>query len=146
MVIPMLRGATLPIDWISAAAVGLAAGLILMRFRKDFAAALQTLPVAVALLMPMILGYWIPSIDPHTSQQIDRLFGARTFVFFGLGVDLPLCFYLRSAIPYAENNDELMQLSTPGTVVIVPPAAARPRAICLAILNIATPSIRATAC
>ncbi|HVT90146.1 MAG TPA: glycosyltransferase family 39 protein [Tepidisphaeraceae bacterium] len=88
-----------------------------MEIQKPFIALLAIVP----LFMPIIVGVVIPSYIRHnprtTAAQIGQL-GAKSYIFYGQNVSLTLCFNLRSAIPSAVDEKQLLQMSSPGTIVI----------------------------
>lgn len=119
----MIRGQWLPIDAIAALMLLAAATFSFQQLRKNTSNGIPAMVMAAAVLMPVLLGYWIPSADVTTDREIaasiTHSVGKPPFVFYGRGADLQLCFYLKRAIPFASDTHELMRTSTPGSFVMV---------------------------
>ncbi len=88
-----------------------------------------------AVLLPFVLGWWMPSLSPRgdvraIAQRMQRRFGQGPYCFYGGDVSFPLCFSLRTVIPLMNNQTQLQaaMISTPGLLVIVPVEGNRPAA------------------
>lgn len=89
--------------------------------RRHILAGIMTMMLAVCVLMPVLIGYWIPSLTKTSSRevanQIRSAFGNGPYVYYGENRSLPLCFNLRATIPGVETG-KLDQSTKPGTIVI----------------------------
>lgn len=89
--------------------------------RRHILAGIMTMMLAVCILMPVLIGYWIPSLTKTSSRevanQIRSAFGNGPYAYYGENRSLPLCFNLRAAIPGVETG-KLDESTKPGTIVI----------------------------
>jgi 4-amino-4-deoxy-L-arabinose transferase-like glycosyltransferase len=119
-------------DHVSAGDVALAASMIgsvavaaLLYRRRGFSPAAAGLAAGGAVLMPLLVGVFAPSLNPLNARSVAAQIRARyrdgPYVFMGKE-DLPLCFHMRSVIEVARNRQELYKLAaaSPGIIVIEP--------------------------
>lgn len=116
------RGNAIPLDWISGSTIGVGVLIVWWRMRSGLGSAIAAMLVIVTGMMPLILGLWLPSIEPHNARdsasEIRQVFPNSKFIFLGDNPSFTLCFYLREIIPTARTNDELLARSAPGLVAI----------------------------
>lgn len=94
---------------------------IVTTYRRHILAGIFAMMLAVCVMMPVLIGYWIPSIPQTdsrtTANLIHSAFGDGPYVFYGENRSLPLCFNLRTAIPGIPEG-QIEQATQAGTVVI----------------------------
>jgi 4-amino-4-deoxy-L-arabinose transferase-like glycosyltransferase len=120
---PMLRGFSIPADWVFAALIGLAtAALALLTWRRGVQWGAMLMVILVAVLLPPLHSLWIPRITPSNPRiaaaQIRKV-GGGPYVFLGNEIDLPISYALRRSIPLARSIDELKGISRPTVVIAV---------------------------
>lgn len=108
---------------------GFAAGLLfvvfLLRWNRGRTAAVWAYLVGCMILFPLLVGSWLPDLQPDDSRAIARqirdTFGDGPYVAYGPNVSLALCFNLRSEIPVAHTAGQLLKdiAAEPDLVVIV---------------------------
>jgi 4-amino-4-deoxy-L-arabinose transferase-like glycosyltransferase len=88
-------------------------------------AGLLAYAACAALLVPVVAGYWaasLPASDSRTiAASLRSQFAAGPYCFFGDGAYLPLCFAMRSEIPYVKTPAELESRAAaePDLVVLI---------------------------
>jgi 4-amino-4-deoxy-L-arabinose transferase-like glycosyltransferase len=116
------RGRLITADWIFASALLLAAiAVVVTVVRRGVGRGLVALLPAVAVIMPLLVGYWLPKLDRVTMRDVAtqvRHVGPGPYIFYGPNLSLPLAFTLRSTIPVVPDADELRERATPDTIVI----------------------------
>jgi 4-amino-4-deoxy-L-arabinose transferase-like glycosyltransferase len=111
------------IDAAAVVGIGIGATVTAILFlRRGATTAATSLIASVALLMPLLMGFWFNQLSPGgpraVASTISQRFGDVDYVFFGPNTSLPLCFNLREKIPWAKTDAELAPLVHAGTIVI----------------------------
>jgi 4-amino-4-deoxy-L-arabinose transferase-like glycosyltransferase len=83
--------------------------------RRGLLAAMAVFSVLVALMMPLALGAWAPTLQPQRAKenaaQIQRPSGGhKAFCFWGENVSIPLVWELRTIVPRVMTERELNDL------------------------------------
>jgi 4-amino-4-deoxy-L-arabinose transferase-like glycosyltransferase len=114
------------LDLFIGASIVVAALLVLTIGRaRGATAGCCALAVAVALLMPMIVGIWAPDHferDPRDEVvALRQHFGDRPYYFYGNEISLPMCFAMRQEIPAIASADAARAIaqSQPESVLLV---------------------------
>jgi 4-amino-4-deoxy-L-arabinose transferase-like glycosyltransferase len=93
--------------------------------RRGPAPATTGLAAGGAVLVPLLVGVFAPSLNPinarSVANQIRARYGDASYVFMGKE-DLPMCFHMRRVMQVARNRQQLYQLAAanPGVIVIEP--------------------------
>ena len=91
---------------------------------KGLAAAVATFAAAAAVSFAVILGYWVPSLEPDNHRvaaaAIREKFGDGPYVLYGHDGSDPMLFNLRAIAPEVRDEARLAQVlrERPGTIVI----------------------------
>jgi 4-amino-4-deoxy-L-arabinose transferase-like glycosyltransferase len=101
-----------------------AVGAVSVARRHGVFAGLLAYAAGAAMAMAVIVGRWLPSLDPVNHRtiaaELRRQFGDGPYVSYGRNQSLPLVWNLRTIVPKAETADELARVvqGRPDTVVI----------------------------
>ena len=105
-------------------ALACAVGAVSVARRQGLFGGVAAYAGGVAVVLAVILGRWLPSLDPVNHRtiaaELRREFGDGPYVFYGKNQSLPLVWNLRVIVPRVETAAELTEVLQrhPGTVVL----------------------------
>ena len=127
------RGDVSTLDVSVAAAIVIGSIAILWLKRRGLTIAMAGFSALVALMMPLIMGAWVPTLQPPRAKQnaaeLMRLSrGSMAFCFWGDNVSIPLVFELRTIVSkvMTERELEARHSSAPDLLVLSITRPARP--------------------